>query len=431
MRKQLRFILPILIFLAADLVATPKPAESEPVFVQPLLIKGRKIAKVLGFQIQQYGVFVAGKDHFAKPIPFQIDEINDNEDYVLDQSDHFAPMKDNGIFDPNDELVIRGTDLGKKDPLLQWKKKPFMYFEVAITNASTFKKGTIYIGIFKENKPTLSDQKLLTYDHKKGLISTSKYDFKFNPNNHILMDYVYLKEEGKPGRKKVIENSGFTFIADIKYFFTLKVSSKDLITRLNYWKVGPVRCIAQVSFFFRLLSMDIDIEMYTEVSLFENAVSLPTILNSPVDAKSLFREGSGFYYGLKLADPIDDWKFDTNLLPLKTIKDQKWSNRSTYSILKEGFWLTGNRNNLELFLELKPSTSLIKEKTEPFLHFKDTPRDFLKGSNTNIGIFMDTSNLNEGDYMINVFMFFDTKYKIPKNRGKMIVSGIYTHHWVN
>lgn len=406
------------------------PTKKDDLFLEPVIIQGHQISKALGFRIPQYGVYVAGPDHYAEPIPFQLDEVNEDGDYVLYNSKFFMPMQDNGIFDPNDEIALRGSDIGKRDPLIKWREKPFVYFEVTVLNTLNHQEGTFYIGVFKEQTPPRSKEMLLTYDHEQGIVETSKYIFKFNPKNHVLMDYVYIKSPNDPNKKeKVIENSEFFLIADIKYFFTLKISSKDVITKLNFWKIGPIRLIANVSFFFRLMQMNFDIEMYTEISLFENAVALPTILNSPMDAKSLFRKGSGFYYGLKLSNPEQPWKMNTNITRLSGVDEQKNSPRSLFAKVKDGFILTGSRKNIGFFLEFKPSVSLIKEQAEPFLHYMDNPREWVKARNTNIGIFMDTSNLGEGDYLMDVFMFFDNRNILPQNRAKMVVTEVFVHPW--
>ena len=60
-------------------------------------------------------------------------------------------------------------------------------------------------------------------------------------------------------------------------------------------------------------------------------------------------------------------------------------------------------------MEFKPSVNLIVNKAVPFLHLGGKPRDWLKRHDTNIGIFMDTSGLKEGDYTIAVVMYFDNR----------------------
>ncbi len=378
-------------------------------FPQPVIIKGSKIRKALGFRVSQYGVFVAGKNHYAEPIPFQIDEVNKIGDYVLPKSNGLPPMFDNGIFDDNDELVVRGTDLRKRDPLIRWKNKPSFFFEIIIRNSTSKEELALYLSVDREKSPPKHPARLLSYDHKKGIIETSKYRFKFNPKNHMVMDYIYIKDENNKEKwQRVIDRSQFIFYADIKYFFEIELTSNDLITKLNYWKIGPVRIIAQVSFFFRLLSMDIDIEMYTEISMFENAISLPAVLNSPIDAKKLFRKGSGFYYGLKFTNGLKEWKFNTNFKKLSSLKSQE-SVGDISDIVKEGYWIQGKRDNWEFFMEFKPSVNLLVNKAVPFLHLGGKPREWLKRHDTNIGIFMDTSGLKEGDYTIAVVMYFDNR----------------------
>ena len=305
-------------------------------FPQPVIIKGSKIRKALGFRVSQYGVFVAGKDHYAEPIPFQIDEVNKIGDYVLPKSNGLPPMFDNGIFDDNDELVVRGSDLKKRDPLIRWKSKPSFFFEIIIRNATSKEELAVYLSVDRKKAPQKHPAKLLTYDHKKGIIETSKYRFKFNPKNHMVMDYIYIKDDNSKEKwQRIIDKSQFIFYADIKYFFEIELTANDLITKLNYWKIGPVRVIAQVSFFFRLLSMDIDIEMYTEISMFENAISLPAVLNSPINAKTLFRKGSGFYYGLKFTNGLKEWSLNTNFKKLRSFKKQE----TVTDMVKGGYWL--------------------------------------------------------------------------------------------
>jgi len=65
----------------------------------PIIVHGFKVRQITRYPISAYRLFKTLGDGSAQTIPFQIDELNEWGDYVLDQGSPVTKNDGNGLYD--------------------------------------------------------------------------------------------------------------------------------------------------------------------------------------------------------------------------------------------------------------------------------------------------------------------------------------------
>ena len=398
----------------------------------PLVIQARQIRTAQYHPIKMYRVFRTAKDGTAIPIPFQIDEKDRYGDYILP----FGPLPNNhhsnGIFDFRDELSIMGSDVGIATIPKKWPfKKPSVLYEVLFENKSTGKIGAVYIGAYFSAPPPLSKKSYVEFDIARSTISTSRYKYKFNPDNYLVIDRVDIKQ--KSNLLHLIDSSTLFLRADLKYFFTLSINQNSIESDLEAYKVGPIRCIARVNFNYTILKLNFDLGMYTEVSFFANAIELPAMIDNPLDGYKILNDGSQFYYGFSLVENPANISIDTNMPD---------SNQSTLlnflrgkEKVKNQYWFTASSPHYMIHVEMSPSDQMKKTGTVPMFYKEATSAKELKKralksaaplgkSPVNLAISLDLTSLTEGLHKIAIRLYVENN-----NDKKTIETFKSQHDW--
>ena len=171
----------------------------------------------------------------------------------------------------------------------------------------------------------------------------------------------------------------------------------------------------RVTFFYSFLKLDFEIGMYTEVSFFANAVILPAVIYNPINGIENLNDGSGFYYGFSLTDNPGSFELSTNM-PKYGEKD------GLLSFLKrpgdKDYWLSLIGKDRMMYVELKPSSRMIKDGSIPQLYLDPVSGEGLKvrdnseilplgKSPVNMGIYFDLTKFSDGEHFMSFRLFFE------------------------
>ncbi len=393
----------------------------------PIVVTGFRIRAASRYPISTYRLFRTGADGSAVPIPYQIDELNDWGDYVLDQGGPITKDTGNGIFDLQDELVFMGNDVGPVSPPTKWPQgQPTLTYEIRLShlgkNPVGPNDGAVYLGIYFREAPALNTTSYVVFDAKQGTVSTSRYTYKFDRKNYLVVDGVDMvtKEAGgKRGSVPIIDTSTFFMKADLKYFVTMEANHRTVNSQIEAYKVGPVRSIVRVSFFYSFLKLKFELGMYTEVSFFSNAVVLPAILYNPLDGPKSLNAGSGFYYGFALNDKPSAYNLQSNMPAYR--KGSFLDMFRKQDKLEPLYWISLTGADRMMYVELLPSPAMLEARSVPFLYTEDLAGKELKSrsNNTpaelgkapvNLGLFFDLTRFKEGEHRMSFRLFFENTY---------------------
>ena len=427
----------------------------------PVVIPGFKVRQGILYPVSMYRLYKTEADGTPVPIPFQIDEINKDGDYVMGVGSPEL-RQSNGIFDLVDELVFMGDDAG---PAVRPKWKgmtPSHVIEIKLSelekrtsdsskDLTTSKKerrtGAVYLAIFFKNPPPLSKKRYVSYDKDNATVVTSRYRYQFNQQNYLVVRGIEmipngtstLDTSGTSDQKKeptsdqkikskliadqnfipLVDSSTFYLKADLKYFITLEVNHSALNTALEGYKVGPVRVIVRVSFIYSFLKLNFELGMYTEVSFFSNAVFLPAILYNPLNGEKSLNRGSGFYYGFSMVD-------DPGLLDVET-NMPTYAAPQFFDVLKgkqktePTYWISAVSKDRMMYVEIIPSKEMRVAGSIPSIFIEKVKGNSLRSraqdkalplgqSPVNMALFLDLTKLTEGEHLTTFRLFFENVY---------------------
>jgi hypothetical protein len=392
----------------------------------PVVLQGLKIKAVTHYPLAMYRLFKTDTDGKAVAIPFQIDEINEWGDYVLPEGGKVTANTGNGIFDLQDELAFMGDDVGEPKAPTSWTfAKPALIFEIKLTskglNPAGAIDGAVYVGIYFQNPPQLASKNYVNFNRKSAEVVTSRYRYGFDQKNWLVSRRVEMLKKGSERDKEpefipLLESTTFFMRADLKYFLTVEANHRSINSDLEAYKIGPVRTIVRVSFYYTFLKLNFELGMYTEISFFSNAVYLPTILYNPLDGKKSLNKGSGFYYGMAMRDNPKNFKIESNIPAYKPAGFLDMF--SSGDEPKELYWIMASGNDRMLYMEISPSKEMRAAGAIPMLYKEDIdgPSIANRGSQepsplgkspVNMGLYFDMTNFTEGEHIMAFRLFFE------------------------
>jgi hypothetical protein len=407
----------------------------------PIVIQGHNVRQITRYPISNYRLFRTGPNGEAIQIPFQIDEVDEWGDYVLDQGPTPNGKASNAVFDLYDEISFMGDDVGPATPPKTWSvPRPKVLFELKFhhTVEKDTHPGAVYIGVYFDKAPPLTAQKYVIYNHQAASISTGRYNYYFDKQNYLVLSKVEMvpapPNNGVP--TSIINLSTFFMKADLKYFITAIANHRSINSKLDAFKTGPVRTIVRVSFYYSFLKLNFEIGMYTEVSFFSNSVILPAIIYNPIDGPKSLNKGSGFYYGFQFINSPKKYEFETNMIPYEE-KRGLFDFAGEKKKPEKKYWLSMIGKDHMMFVQLTPSAQMIKDNNIPSLYYKDVDGKELAHiknndphplteSPDNIGLFFDMTKFKEGEHTMAFQLFFDNKRDLKEmNNYKNVFQWTY------
>lgn len=135
----------------------------------------------------------------------------------------------------------------------------------------------------------------VSFSKEKSSLQTRHYLYEFNNENYMQFDNIFLKRSSQ-SLEKVALNSKLVITSDVKNFFTLHFDSKQIESKLENSRLGPIANLARLSFFLRILFFKLDMSLSTDVAFFEDSGHIPMMINLPVDSFKYLNPKSGILY---------------------------------------------------------------------------------------------------------------------------------------
>jgi len=213
------------------------------------LLEGKSAALFLQHPLAAFRVYAfhAGA---AALIPFQLDERDRRDRWVLDQGSH--PNTDDvpGIFDDNDALVLMNRDLGERGDLSRLPSGATLWGEVRVGPVQE-PLGFAYVGIFAQSsQPLASTNMPAHYEEATDRVYAERYTLEFQAPlpKHI----AFVEKQGEFGVNTV---AGVRAEGEVRLFgglITLHKTDADIQAELLGYKNGPVRTIRRARYWIPL-----------------------------------------------------------------------------------------------------------------------------------------------------------------------------------
>ncbi|MDY6933752.1 MAG: hypothetical protein SVZ03_05945 [Spirochaetota bacterium] len=205
-----------------------------------VVLTGDQCSEILGKPISRYGLYSLQNGSFVS-IPFQIDELDEKDQFILTQGKGKSVDKDNSHFDANDQLVFMARDTGDKIMReMDLPKTATGIVEITIIDPTNEKKGWVYLMNF-DNPPRPSDIDYVNYDPAKMKIVAWNYITRFNKENPVAASKYAFWEKIGGGGSDLIDRVKVRIV--LKKFFTLHRSEEDIKVKEIGYIDGPVRVI--------------------------------------------------------------------------------------------------------------------------------------------------------------------------------------------
>ena len=214
------------------------------------VIEGRSAPFLLRRPLASLRAYVFRGGDAPVLIPFQLDERDRRERWVLHKGPR--PNTDNipEVFDENDALVIMNRDLGKRGELSRLPSGAVAWGEVRVGDAAK-PLGFVYLGVFEQSPPLdFSETAPARYEEATDRVYAERYtlEFKAPLPRHI----AFVEKQGEFGENIV---AGVHAVGEVRLLgglFTLHKTDADIQAELLGYKNGPVRAIRRARYWIPL-----------------------------------------------------------------------------------------------------------------------------------------------------------------------------------
>jgi|GEM_PF-658663 len=253
---------------------------------EPVVIRGERFPDLVGTPLDMIRLC----DGHGRPIPFQIDELTVQGEYVCDRGEEANGDSGNGLLDRGDEIVFMREDCRScSDSMELWKKRReagCTVQKISIKNGGECRAAWIC----NDTSAGLSDVHYINYDHESQSVKTPWYFARFGRDRfHFVTAGI---STGRGGgwvdltRELRIEISMRALWGLLPISFT----EDNLICFVKRYKTGPIRLIRRGDFHLRLgLGIKGSRAAVNQIC-YPQMVSVPVNVHIPIRFRSFFRE---------------------------------------------------------------------------------------------------------------------------------------------
>ena len=213
------------------------------------LVEGRLAPFFHGQPTSAFRVY-AFHDNVPIPIPFQIDERDRRDRWVLNHGPKGKQDTPANEFDANDVLLFMNRDLGEQGDPFVIPDEALAWAEVQVGNPHT-PLGFVYVGLFAPAAaPPVEEEPYARYDPPTDRIYAERYALAFDAP--LPTHFSQVEQLGDFGTNII---SGIKAAAEVRLLgglFTFQRTDADLQSELRSYQPGPVRVLRQARYWIPL-----------------------------------------------------------------------------------------------------------------------------------------------------------------------------------
>jgi hypothetical protein len=214
----------------------------------------------------------------------------------------------------SEPLVITDKIIVEKDMLGAAVRRHFTLDGCIPTNGDIVRtvNGTAWLASCNDTVTRTLNKNVMrvVYDEPANSVSSRFYRYKFKPENQMLFSEVALRS----GSNQVVARDSDLYIrADVRNFFSLNFSSRDIESKMMDHRVEPLAALASLGFYLKILFFRLTLDLRTDVAFFESAANIPMVMTLPVDAQKRLHPKSGVLYSFELGDGVRKGDLNINM----------------------------------------------------------------------------------------------------------------------
>lgn len=398
-----------------------------------VVVRGEKLKRNLNNEIARFSLFAYVEGKF-QPIPFQVDEINPDGEWVLTQvlpeaKKSVKPERDddNGSLDGNDELAFMARDAGDRVSFNGLPAGVEAIDEITLQDPVDNGRAWVYLMSFRENPP-LSKKDYVEYKLPENQVVARNHVFGFNPRMSSIAPSL-VSMQGSPNLIYRMKIRFSTKLMEIPFGF----DENNLVSELSLYKDGPIRVVRRIRSsiqFTRLFRMP---SVAVENIFYDNSMVIPVRIKIPISLKSF----SGLISYTRVRGSAD--LRNTHGGKIKADTDPRWMNvdgkmdEVEKSIQWEGstWFLTSGPEGafiIRMILNRNPDGSFQKSPIKTCLYYLDDdnapdPPESVPGQSPQVGWWMEgLPDLEKGTLYLSAIMYLIKDYTegVEKNYLKIL-----------
>lgn len=226
-----------------NVCATPSPH-----FPAATVVEGQVVPSLHGRTIANLRVFAFIGKTFT-PIPFQIDERDRRERWVLESDTHPNPDNPLGLFDANNVIVFMNRDLGERGSPARTVSEAALWIEVRVGD-ETHPIGFAYIGVFPTSPEVQSPPPSVRCETERDRVYAERYALAFGAP--LPTHLAFVEKLGDFGTNAI---AGVRAVGEVRLLgglFALHRSEQDMRMEGVTYRAGPVRVIRRARYWIPL-----------------------------------------------------------------------------------------------------------------------------------------------------------------------------------
>ncbi|MEW6775532.1 MAG: hypothetical protein AB1405_04520 [Bdellovibrionota bacterium] len=285
-RVVLMLLVAVIVFAAPSQAAgegtSPFPTRPiDVVVLQGVNLPSFKNRPVAGFRLY------ATRGQELTPIPFQIDERDEDGLYVLHAGKMKGEDEDRGLWDENDELCFLASDTGPKFSGSLSMPGAILARELEIRDPLDGSRGYAYLFAFAAQTPPRSSVDYVRYDPATDITQTKIFTMGFDPEYRFAIDRI--------GKAEYREADNPVDILKIRMDATvlgirLRRTQEDFNSKLGGWIDGPIRVIKYTGMNVKVVAFIRSPRIWNYTFFYPYSFSYDMGLKTPVEIRTITKK---------------------------------------------------------------------------------------------------------------------------------------------
>src|SRR5512133_1126816 len=250
-------------------------------FSQPIVINGAMLREVCSAPITSLRLCTSDR----QPVPFQIDELTENGNYICDKGNEPNADSSNGVLDSRDEIVFLFEDCDTADSLSGSTPPGIFYHRITIGDSEKR-----FVFITNDASVPLSTKRYIDYDHKRQYVKTPCFFAQFSPDRfHFTSAGVW--DSGKKSYDTLTRELRVTILLKALWgLIPIRYSEDNLVCIVKNYKAGAIRLIRGGDFHLRLGLGIKGSRAYVNQLCYPQVVKVPVNVHVPVRFSAFFKD---------------------------------------------------------------------------------------------------------------------------------------------
>ncbi len=260
---------------------------STTVMAEPIVVCGKCFPSLLGKPVKDLRVCIEPE----RAIPFQVDEVTAEGEYICDSGKYANSGEGNGLLDSADEIVflcedcIPCRDTSALDSAFR-RREGTVFYRLTIDTGNSCR--AVYV--IYDPSVSVSSVRYIYYNNSQQMLQTPWYYAQFGRERFHFVDAGIVDSDGKTTIKLTKELKIEIFLSALWGILPIRYSENNIICFVERYKCGPVRLIRRGDIHLRLgfgikgSNAKLNQICYPEV------VRVPVELNLPIRFKHFVRE---------------------------------------------------------------------------------------------------------------------------------------------